>query len=576
MMNALLKTGLILGLAVAAVIAIALYGNYHLYSRALSEPVLPSKIVLLEKAESLYPFNALVDYELGKAQFDLGMQNLQDPDLAESHFRSAVQCLRRSLNINPTSPYSHYFLGQALLHMDFFIPVEDEAYLAEFEKAAALAGDDSQIYGEVGKVYLSRWPQLSPEKREFTLTALQRIMNKKDREKTAALFQIWELNGTDYALMDEILPEDARVYRQYAEFLGKRALSLGERIRYLSRAESLDFAEAQVELRAGEELVSRFQTRAALDHLSKALKLLRGIRFYQALQGETLIVPGEYSGLLKSVLWGVVRNRVELGAKLAEVESELREYLDLEDQPARIAELEDYLREKRVIDVEFGRSLEDLDLLAFDLLLQYKQARYREIVNFGRRLEKSFLVVPVSEQDAYVRLLNILGDSLEKTGFLYEAGDVFRRARQVDPENLGTLLRIRRNSDKLNEIKGVEEIARSLDKMLTPARTDFSNFRLKQGQSSEHVLVLEGKGITLDLYFEEVPAAISPLITIVFNARVVYEDYLKESAISVTVATKPGENVLQMRSVNSDLSLVRMSYRVNPENAIAILSGRPE
>jgi hypothetical protein len=575
-MNVLKKTGLVLGLGLAAVIAIALYGNHQLYSRALGESILPSKVALLEKAESLYPFNDRVSYEIGKAQFDLGMQNLSSPDAASSHFQSAVQSLRRSLNINPASPYGHYYLGQALLHLGFFTPVEDEAYLAEFEKAAALAGDDSQIYEEVGKVYLSRWPQLAPEKRGFTVASLQKVMNKKDREKTAALFRIWELNGTDYALMEEILPEDARVYRQYAEFLGERSLSLEERIRYLSRAEALEFAEAEDEIRTGEEMASRFETRAAGDHLSKALKRLKGIRFYQALQGEILIGPAEYSSLLQSALRGVVRNRVERGAELEEVEGELREYLDLEDKAGRIAELEDFLRERRVIDVEFGRSPADLDLLAFDLLLLYKQARYREIVDFGRRLGGSFLVVPELKRAAYVRLLHILGDSLEKMDFLYEAGDVFHRARQVDPENLGTLLRIRRNSDKLNEIRGVEEISKSLEEVLTPAKTDFKDFRLKRGETSNQILVLEGKGITLDLFFDEDPTPVSPLVTIVFNGRVVHEDYLRESAVSVAVAAKPGKNVLQLRSVNRDVSLVRMSYRVNPENTIALLSGRPE
>jgi hypothetical protein len=575
-MSVLKKTGLALGLGAAAAVAIVLYGNHRLYSRALSEVDLPSRIVHLEKADGLYPFNDLVSYELGKARFNQGLESLSTPDAAASHFHSSVQSLRRSLTLNPTSPYAHYYLGQALLQMGFFTPGGDETYLAEFEKAAELAGDDSQIYGEVGKVFLSRWPQLSPERRMFTESALRRIMSKRDREKTAALFRIWELNGTDYALMDEILPEDSRVYRQYAEFLGERSLSLGERIRYLSRAEALDFAEAQSELREGEEMLSRFQLRGARDHLSRALKMLRGIRFYQVLRGETLIGSAEYSRLLRSALWEVVKTQVELGAKLEDVEAGLREYLDLEDQAARIAERENYLRGRKVIDAEFGRSLEDLDVLSLELLLLYRQARYREIVDFGRRLGRSFLVVPESAKPAYVRLLHILSDSLEKMDFFYEAGDVLRRARQVDPENLGTLLRIRRNLDKLNETGTGEEIARSLDAVLTPMRMDLSNFRLKRGETSTQVLILEGKGITLELFFDEAQAPVPPLVTVIFNGRVVYENYLNGSTISVDAPAGPGENELQIRAVNRDVSLVRLSYRVNPENSTALLSGRPE
>jgi len=575
-MNALKRVGLVLGLGVVAVIDITLYGSYHFYYRALRETALPHRIILLQRADMFYPYNDLVSYELGKAQFDLGVQNLQDPAAAASHFQCAVQSLRRSLTINPASPYSHYYLGQSLLHGCFFSGVEDEAYLAEFEKAAALAGDDSQIHGEVGKVYLSRWPKLSPEKREFALSALQKIMNKKDREKTGAIFHIWELNVKDYELMDRVLPQDAQVYRYYAKFLGEKSLSLEERIRYLSRAESLEFEQAQDEFRKGEGMLSRDQARAALDHLTKALRLLRGIRFYQSLQGETLVSPAEYSGLLKSTLWGVVRARIGLGAKPADIEAELRDYLTLENQPTRIAELEDYLRKRGVIEIEFGQSLEDLDLLAFELLLQYRQARYREIVSFGRRLERSFLVVPEAKKAGYVRLLQILGDSFDKMDFLYDAGDVFRRALQVDPESLETLLRIRRNSDRLNEVRKVEEINKSLAKILTPAQTDFADLRLKKGEPLEHYLVLEGKGITLELYFEAVDTTISPLITILFNGRVVHEDYLVENTVSLSLAAKPGKNVLHIKPINRDVCLVRMNYRLNPENTIVISSRRPE
>jgi hypothetical protein len=115
-----------------------------------------------------------------------------------------------------------------------------------------------------------------------------------------------------------------------------------------------------------------------------------------------------------------------------------------------------------------------------------------------------------------------------------------------------------------------------LDAILTPVSMDFSNFRLKRGEVSTRVLILEGRGITLDLLFDEVRAPFPPLITVIFNGRVVYENYLKENTISMDLAAVPGENELQIRAVNRDVLLVRLSYRVNPENSTALPSGRPE
>jgi len=48
---------------------------------------------------------------------------------------------------------------------------------------------------------------------------------KKDKEKLQATMQIWDLNVKDYEAMEKILPEDSRVYRMYAQFLGEESLS---------------------------------------------------------------------------------------------------------------------------------------------------------------------------------------------------------------------------------------------------------------------------------------------------------------------------------------------------------------
>ena len=571
------KTGLLIGIAAAAAFDIAVYASYHYYYRAAGESVPGQKIALLRTSNGFYPYNDLANYELGKAHFDLGMQKLQDPAGGKADIEAAVQYIKRALAINPTSSFSHLFLGQALLHLGFFSPIQDAVFLAEFKKAAALAGEDSQVYYEVGKVYLTRWPQLLPEERDFTREVLRRILSRKDWEKTEALLNIWELNVKDYSLMDEVLPSDAQTYRQYAEFLGDRSHSLEERFRYLSRAEALDFSRAKTEYAAGAARLSRFSPQESLEHLGAALSLLRGNRFYQAFRGENLISPSEYAELLGSVLLGLAKARLEMGASWNEVEDHLREYLSLDSRSTDPEALETYLRRRGVLPAEFGQSEENLDRLAFETWLRFKQAKYREVIAFGRRFEDSVLIVPESKKDGYVRILQVLGDAFDKVDSLFEAGDVLGRALRVDPENLETLSRIRRNGQRLDQTRKVEETDKALAKILSPTQAEFTGLRLRKGGRWEHSLVLDGRPVSLSLSFVAVDEQVTPLLTILFNDRLAWEGYLTGGEVVLSLATRLGGNRLQVRPVNRDISLIRMSYRQNPEDdTIETSSRRPQ
>jgi len=50
------------------------------------------------------------------------------------------------------------------------------------------------------------------------------------------------------------------------------------------------------------------------------------------------------------------------------------------------------------------------------------------------------------------------------------------------------------------------------------------------------------------------------LVTVLYNGRVVWEDYLEEDLVSVPVESKVGENVIQVVPVNRGVELVRITY----------------
>ncbi|MCK4556999.1 MAG: hypothetical protein KAU47_05735, partial [Candidatus Aminicenantes bacterium] len=74
---------LLAAIATAVAVNIFIYLNAHLCYRAKEETESPEKkIRILKRANLFYPSNDSAYYELGKARFDLGMENLNDKALS--------------------------------------------------------------------------------------------------------------------------------------------------------------------------------------------------------------------------------------------------------------------------------------------------------------------------------------------------------------------------------------------------------------------------------------------------------------------------------------------------------------
>ena len=565
-MNNLKKLGMLLLLLCFGALNLFFYWNSHLYYRARNEEDLKKRIRYLEESNEFCPLNDLVLSELGKSYYDLGMQSLSDPETSESYFQKAVHNLKRSIMINPASPYAHYHLGRALLNLDFFTPQEKPDFYEEFKIAAKLAGDDSQIYSEVGKLFFSRWNELSEEDRLFTLDLVRRMSLKGDMDQIDALLNIWELNIGDYEVMEMILPEDVRVYRRYADFLGEKSLSLAERHKFLAKAEFMDFEKAREEIEQGDIALFHYQIQKAIGHFRKALDLLRGIKFYQSLSAQNLFNKTEFNELMKTGWLNQIRCRVEEGVKLTELENDFFQYLALEDQPKEIGDLETYLRNRGILPQQPARSFDDLGLMAFELFLQYKQMRYRDIISLGRGLKDSFVVVPEAKKADYVRVLQLIGNSFQKIDYLYDADDIYQKALELNPQALGILLRIRENYLRLNEERKLREIESSIDKILTPREIRQKSPRLEKGKTASRSLTLDGQKIFLDLHFGPTVEGDPPLVAIFFNGQVVWEDFMKDELLTLNLETREGENLLQVLPVNRPVSLVELTWRPANEN----------
>jgi tetratricopeptide (TPR) repeat protein len=361
--------------------------------------------------------------------------------------------------------------------------------------------------------------------------------------------------------MERILPRDPEVLRKYAEFLGERSLSLSARQEALTEAEALQFAEVEETYRLAVTEFEYFRFEEAEKLFRKSLNQLHGIRFYQSLYDNGDIDVAEYRVIFRDVHKYLSLCRIEQGAGLEEVENGLFVYLDREDSVAAVAELEERLVEKELIGEEITAELRDLSQLSFHLRLYMAQNQYRDIMRLGRTFESSFVVVPQEQQDQYVEVMRLVGTAFLRADFIYEAGEYLDKALEMDPDNLQTLVRKRDYHVRLNEQEEAAAVQGRIDAVTVPKDMEIRRGQLRKGRLWSREWIFDGSGIEmrLDISGENFDA-IPPLVTVVFNGRVVWEEYLQDGGIRFAVETKTGTNVIGVEAVNREAELADVTW----------------
>ncbi len=559
-MSLLKRSIFIAAISAAAVICVLIFWSQHLVSQADRIGDAEQRIKVLEKAAKFYPWNAFVFYELGKAYHELGMYSLGERGRSGVHIQKSISQLLRSLRINPTSYFGHFYLGQALLNRSFDSPSFEESAYQEFKKAAHLAGENTELLYEVGRVLLSQWTSLSSEDRDFALEILSKVVEKKDRERIRSLFYIWEINTEDYEVMDKIFPEDPQIYHEFADFLGERSLSLEERQRYLAKAELLEFYKAQEIFEAGEHAFFYNRFKEAQTSFKSCLNILEKVRFYQGIfDAREQIEPSEFEELRKQALLSLAKSCLEQGMEFKEVEDYLWDYLERENSATALGEFESYLREKNLIMEAAGTPTNDLGRLAFRLYLYLKQGRFRDNMSVGRNILRGFGIVPEGEEGRFLKIFEILGESFQRVDFIYDSIDFYKKALEWNPRDLEVLVRLRRNYERLSAQKDIREINRRIEEVVSPRELNIACF-LNRGQKYRRSLELDGREIHLCLHFSRRDGDREPLITVLFNGRVVWEGFTKGNVVSFSAEPKVGENVVQIVPVNSEAELMKITY----------------
>ena len=153
-MNVIKRILFIAGILIVGIVSGLKYWNSHLFSSALKSSDLEEKIEALKEANRFYPYNEQVFFEMGKAYLDLGIQNLVDKEKSSELLLESTQNFKASLRINPFSQHSHFQYAQSLLYLSYMDTMPFDPFV-EFDKAAFLAGYDSDVFFEIGNTKIN-------------------------------------------------------------------------------------------------------------------------------------------------------------------------------------------------------------------------------------------------------------------------------------------------------------------------------------------------------------------------------------------------------------------------------------
>jgi tetratricopeptide (TPR) repeat protein len=558
------KSVLVLGLVAFAAVSVISFMNIDLYYRSKKEGLTSERnLSRLRWANRLLPISDQTLAEEGKACLELALENLADVELAGRSLRRAESLFRRALRFNPASCPNHFYYAKTLQYLSFLPGAEVPDSLPELWKAARLSGDRSSLTFDIVLMMLDRWPSLSPEQHRFVLQSLKKILAEGHESQFQSLLHSWFLNVKDATLLNDILPESSKLYRTYARFLGEMSLSLEARQKMLALAEDLDYNQAVREYDAGRP--------------EACLRLLDGIRFYSALVEKKDITPQliRHQLLVKSALLSRAKGRLMKNRKLEEAEDDLRAYLKLETDYNEVLALETYLQELSLIQKEQAVRLVQGNIrnLAFELYLMYCAHKYTQITGLGAALG-SGLVVTNPSQNKYLReILMLIADSYNKLNFLYEPERFYQQALEAAPNDWEVLLKLRLYYERMNEAAKMARVNQALSRVLTPQAVVLTDGLIGKERSRVLSLVLDSTSGALTLLFRPPEGQNRPLVTVLLNGRVIWEEYLAASDLTLNVEVKPGINLVEIKPINRPVEFAGFKFLKNVIDN-GLISGR--
>jgi hypothetical protein len=567
-MGGIKKFFLLIGILVLITVNTALYWGRHLYFRADKESNEINRLQLLDQSAGLIPFDAEVYFELGNVFYEKAVRSLNDPRIHSRYLEDSIEAFRKSIRLEPGAYKTHYALARALRYANY-LQEDNPDFFSEYWKAAQLTTFDNDIYFEIGRILFSLWPELKDSQQEFTLEMLKNVIQSKGNERLWQILQTWAAHVAEYDVMESILPEEPDTYRMYARFLGERSLSLAQRRLKLAQAEYLEFENARTRFAQAQTDFRLYRLTQANNKYRDVHRMLKNIDFYQNLQsGNGFIDKSEYKNLYKLSLLGIIQSYALQPETMTQVKEYFDQYLEIENDPATMERLEEFLTERGWLEITPGGQNNPLRLY-YRIHLDYKQSRYREIIGFVQLAEEMTYDLPGQYRDELNDIFRLIGNAYQNIDFLYDAVDMYEKALQLIPNDWRTLFQLRASYVRFNNQEKIAEVDKRLSMILTNREEIFNRVKLEKNQGWAYPFLLRPGNFIINMAITPEKTMFPPLVSIYLNGEIIQEDYVPVSASSgeiiLPVSLDSVQNHLQIKSINQDIYLETFNIRNHDE-----------
>lgn len=554
---------MLLGLALLFLAALEIYTylNMHFYYKAKNTIKNDKqRMIILEKASRMLPFNDAVFFSLGKLYLNFSRDGLIPLEEKTKLLRKSKDSFKRSLQLNPGNYQSHFYLAQVIQYLNYFT-ADNKDFINEFKKASFLTTFDEEAYFEIGRILLSRWQNLNKEERDFTLSILKNAISASSKERIQVILPVWFWNVKEEGVLEELLPRTPEVNRLYADFLGERGLFLETRWEKLAQAEAMDFEQARKKYSQGKIDFRLIKLSSASDRFKEALNNLKRIHFYQKLTAETSIDENEYLRLKKELNLWMSRLLIERLKPLQETKDYLFNYIDLEEEISNLIDLEKYLESRNILKRTGGFESEDLLTLYLDVLLDFKMSRYQTVIDKVKGRQGFILTKVLQYPFESGQIWRMLGDSYQRFDFLYDAEKYYLMTLEIIPEDISTLLSLEKTYERLNDQEMLKILHQRMDKIFSPEDISYENIVLEKGKGREFVHISRGGEKKFDLVIDSIKSQEPALISIFINNKIIWENFFDEEMISFQANTVPGKNSLKIVPLNQNVIIRRIKSK---------------
>jgi len=225
-----------------------------------------------------------------------------------------------------------------------------------------------------------------------------------------------------------------------------------------------------------------------------------------------------------------------------------------------IGEIETFLKDRGVLPAELSLNVKNLKQMRVQLLLSFKQNRYRDITALAGSLDRSLFLVPENMKSDYEKILLVFGDAYQKLDYIYEAERFYNKALELDPRDLEALIKSRKSYERLNDGTKALAAGERILGILSPRERALEGISIRKGEEQAIPMVLEGGKVGIRLTFSSDPALPAPLVAVFFNGRIVWEDHPGEGGCRFTADAMTGANALVIRAVNGTAAPVGVSW----------------